>query len=95
MPEFLPVTTFEDLECLNGDEITDGYGAGIRGEPEPTASIFTRSYWHGWRNGARDGGHIPADLAMSQLAQSVHAEYLRRQAQTPEWARGSIDTPMQ
>ena len=68
MSEFRPVSTMPDLCVLDEFEIAEGYWAGLRGEPEPVASTISRSYWHGWRNGAVDGGHRPKDEAQARLA---------------------------
>lgn len=68
MSEFRPVSTMPDLCVLDEAEIASGYFAGLRGGPEPIASTVSRSYWHGWRNGAVDGGHQPKDEAQALLA---------------------------
>lgn len=73
MPEFDPVTTLPDLFALDGQDVVDGYMAGYRGEPEPLASVFSRAYVHGWRNGAADGGHRSYDAAQRILAASHQA----------------------
>ena len=52
---------------LDGDEISDGYWAGRDGDPEPGHNRG-RSYWHGWRNGAVDGGHREKDRSQAMLA---------------------------
>lgn len=68
MPEFRPVSTMPDLCVLDEFEIAAGYFSGLRGGPEPLASTVSRSYWHGWRNGAVDGGHRPKDADQDLLA---------------------------
>lgn len=74
MSEFQPVRTKADLDFLDEDEIVEGYRAGFRGEPEP-GSDKSRSYWHGWRNGAADTRRIPSDDAMTQLAREIVGKY--------------------
>lgn len=81
MPEFTPVRTLSDLLTLDGDEISEGYIDGFHGEPEP-GNNRSRSYWHGWRNGACDSHRIEKDDAMAALVGDVapggvfKAEYL-------------------
>lgn len=70
MGEFQPVRTVADLETLDAEEIRDGYWDGFKGEPEP-GNNRSRSYWHGWRNGAVDGGHRAKDEAQAELAREV------------------------
>lgn len=70
MPEFAPVFTMLDVHLLDSLEVQDGYSCGLMGTPEPLGSRFSRSFWHGWRNGAVDGGHRPNDAAQRLL---VHA----------------------
>lgn len=73
MNEFEPVRTVAELNMLDQDEITQGYRDGKAGEPEP-GNNRSRSYWHGWRNGAADGGHREIDDAQQGLAH----DYLRQ-----------------
>jgi hypothetical protein len=68
MTEFARITSLEELEALDTDDIFAGYFEGLHGAPEPLASIFSRSYWHGWRNGAVDGGHRKIDEAQQHVA---------------------------
>ncbi|HEV7339948.1 MAG TPA: hypothetical protein VGO06_28530 [Bosea sp. (in: a-proteobacteria)] len=58
-PNREPVTTLMDLARLNDDEMADGYRDGSEGLP--CGDNRSRSYWHGWRNGARDHGHRDRD----------------------------------
>lgn len=74
MSEFVPVTTIEDLDSLDALEVLDGYRDGFHGEPEP-GNNRSRSFWHGWRNGAVDGGHREIDAAQAALARLVVASY--------------------
>lgn len=65
-----PVTTIADLDQLDSDEMYEGYRDGRAGEPEPGGNR-SRAYWHGWRNGAVDGGHREKDEAQAVLAAAV------------------------
>lgn len=65
--EFAPVMTLSDLDLLDHAETEEGYRDGLHGEPEP-GNNHSRSYWHGWRNGAVDGGHRMKDDAQAALA---------------------------
>lgn len=68
MPEFTPVTTVADMAAQDSEDVLAGYRAGLQGYPEPVASIFSRAYWHGWRNGRVDGGYAEPDAAQAALA---------------------------
>ncbi len=70
MGEYQPVTTKADLETLTESEVIEGYWDGFNGEPEP-GNNRSRSYWHGWRNGAVDGKHREKDAAQATLAHAV------------------------
>jgi hypothetical protein len=70
MAEFKPVCTVKDLESLDDDEIFAGFRAGLQGAPEPHDS-HTRSYWHGWRNGAVEGGFMRTDDAQRALTADI------------------------
>ena len=52
-----PVATVEELSALNTDEIVEGYFDGFDNEPAP-GDNRSKSYWHGYRNGQVDGGHV-------------------------------------
>lgn len=67
-----PVRTVADLDTLNMSEMLEGYHDGYIGEPEP-GDNRSRSYWHGWRNGAVDGKHREGDAAQRELAAAVVA----------------------
>lgn len=75
-----PVTTTDELALLDGDEIIEGYRDGRRGEPEP-GDNRSKAYWHGWRNGAVDGGHREKDAAQAELARNVLREGFLRPRQ--------------
>lgn len=74
MSEFLAVRTKAELALLDSEEMVAGYMAGLRGEGEP-GSVFSRSYWHGWRNGASDKGFRQQDDAQRQLAREIVGTY--------------------
>lgn len=73
MNEFRPVRRLEDLVTLDDEEVLDGYRDGLRGEPEP-GNNRSRSYWHGWRNGAVDSGRRRSDDAQRELARTCLGE---------------------
>lgn len=68
----MPITRAFQLELLESDEVAEGYQDGFAGDPEPGGNR-SYSYWHGWRNGAVDGGHREKDDAQAALAH----DYLR------------------
>lgn len=68
MSEFAPIATVADMAVQDSDDVLAGYRAGLAGDPEPLASVFSRAYWHGWRNGRVDGGHATPDAAQAALA---------------------------
>lgn len=70
MSEFKPVTDPDDLSLLDEEDILDGYWSGFAGAAEPGESR-SRAFWHGWRNGAVDGGHRQIDWAQETLAHAV------------------------
>lgn len=70
MSEFIPITTVEELILLDHEDMMQGYFAGLDGWPEP-GNNRTRSFWHGWRNGAVDGGHRQPDAANHALARAI------------------------
>ena len=70
-----PVTSLAELDQLDDADLVEGYRDGRAGEPEPKGNR-SRSYWHGWRNGAVDGGHREKDDEQAILAHL----YLRRAA---------------
>lgn len=70
MIKYFPVQTVCDVQSLDSQEMLAGYLSGLRGDPEPS-SERSRSYWHGWRNGASDNGFRPIDAAQRLLASRV------------------------
>jgi len=71
----LPIQTVYDLSLQSEPEMMAGYLAGLRGEDE-SESDFSRSYWHGWRNGMVDSGRREKDSSQAQLAH----EYVQKRA---------------
>lgn len=71
MTDRIPITKAADLEHLDEAELLEGYHDGRAGLPEP-GNNRSFSFWHGWRNGAVDGGHRKGDAAQAELA----ADYL-------------------
>jgi hypothetical protein len=67
-----PVRTVADLNALDTAEMVAGYWDARAGDPEP-GDNRSRCYWHGWRNGAVDGGHRKKDDAQAALAAEVVA----------------------
>jgi hypothetical protein len=68
-----PVATIAELDQLDADDMVEGFRDSFKGEPEPQGNR-SRSYWHGWRNGAVDGGHREKDEAQANLAAAVFAQ---------------------
>lgn len=58
-PNREPVLSVMDLARLNDEEVAEGYQDGYGGYP--CGDNRSRSYWHGWRQGARDGKHRDID----------------------------------
>lgn len=58
-PNREPVISLMDLARLDDTEQAEGYRDGHEGLP--CGDNRSRSYWHGWRQGARDGGHRDRD----------------------------------
>jgi hypothetical protein len=59
------VRSVADYHTLDEAEVLIGYmdgAAGLTG-----ARNMTRSYWHGWRNGAVDAGFVDPDEAQLEL----------------------------
>lgn len=73
MVDRIPITAPADLEALDRAEIMEGYMDGLSGDGEP-GDNRSPSYWHGWRNGAVDGGHREKDIAQVLLARAVVAK---------------------
>lgn len=70
MAEFKPVVTVADFKTLDEGEVLEGYLDGFSGGPAPGSS-HSRSYWHGWRNGAIESErHVP-DWAYLQLDENI------------------------
>jgi len=73
----IPTTTVAELNTLDDAEIIEGYWDGFNGEPAPGDNRSLR-YWHGWRNGAVDGGFIEKDDAQAALAKEVVAGWKKK-----------------
>ncbi len=54
-PNREPFVSLMDLARLDNIEQAEGYRDGAGGLP--CGDNRSRSYWHGWRQGARDAGH--------------------------------------
>lgn len=67
---YFPVSTVEELKNLDEKEMVEGYCDGLKNEPAPRGNR-SKSYFHGWRNGMIDKGHIKSDHASQQLAHEV------------------------
>lgn len=65
-----PLTQASQLDDLDRNEVVEGYYDGLAGDMEPGENR-TVAYWHGWRNGMTDGGHMEKDAAQAALARSV------------------------
>lgn len=74
MSEYEPLSSIKELDALDEEECVAGYLSGLKGSPEP-GNDKSKSYWHGWRNGMIDKGHIPIDGAADNLVK----EFVRRQ----------------
>lgn len=70
MSEFIPVRTVSDLETLDQNEIVLGYWSGFEGDSEP-GNNHSRSFWHGWRNGASDKRFREIDADQRALAREI------------------------
>lgn len=77
--KYFPVSQLSDLDSLDESEMVEGYRAGLRNKQLP--ETYTRSYWHGWRNGMVDGRHMARDAAQGLLAE-------RLVSNRPEWVKG-------
>lgn len=72
MTDRIPIKRAVQLDSLDHEEVQEGYRDGFDGEPEP-GNNRSFSYWHGWRNGALDGGHREKDEAQAELAHDYMA----------------------
>lgn len=77
MVERVPVADVIALADLDSAEVVEGYHDGFAGDAEP-GDNRSPSYWHGWRNGAVDGGHREKDAAQAALAKDVVQKEFRR-----------------
>ncbi len=65
----VPVSTLQQLSELDDPEILEGYHDGLQNELTPGGNR-SESYYHGWRNGRVDAGHIQPDEAQMKLAKA-------------------------
>jgi hypothetical protein len=82
MSDFFPVRTMADLKTLDEREIFEGYLAGWENSPEP-GNNRSRSYWHGWRNGMMDRGHMEPDDASISLAHE-YVQHMKKERDSRE-----------
>ena len=75
MGEYRKISTKDEFEKINDGECISGYKSGLRGGEKPS-SLHSKSFWHGWRNGMVDGGHMRIDSEMRQLAREVVGDVL-------------------
>lgn len=66
----IPIIKASQLDDLDEMEMIQGYWDGTANEPYP-GNNRSFSYWHGWRNGMMDRGHMRHDSASRQLAHDV------------------------
>lgn len=71
---FKPVTTLDDLDSLDPDEILRGYVSGERGDPEPGHNSG-RAFWHGWRCRMFDLGELQVPAEHRELVR----QFIRRE----------------
>lgn len=65
---FNDITTVEQLNELNSDDMVRGYRAGYSNTPNFTEK--DRAYWHGYMNGQVDGGHMQSSRTQQELARA-------------------------
>lgn len=76
------VTTIEELQTLDSDQVVKGYLAGYKNLAD--FSERDRAYWHGYLNGQVDGGFCKSAPEQAELARVVVASgYLRKMFATP------------
>ncbi len=68
MSEFKSVASVADFRTLDESDMLLGYMDGFDGLPCP-GSGRSRSFFHGWRNGMADAGHMERDGAQQALAE--------------------------
>lgn len=72
MSEFSPIRDPHDLDLQDEHEMVLGYLSALNGDDEP-GNDRSRSFWHGWRNGAVDSGRRTPDAAQAALAHALAA----------------------
>ena len=66
MAEFKNVTSVAEFRALDESDILLGYLDGFDNAPCP-GSDRSRAFFHGWRKGLVDGGHVAADADQMEL----------------------------
>ena len=59
-----------EVDALDDAELLEGYWDGFKGEPEPGDNRSV-AYYHGWANGAVDGGHREIDHLQRAVARGA------------------------
>jgi ribosome modulation factor len=77
MPEFKPITTMEEVMVQDKSDMIAGYHAGLLGDSAP-GSDKSRGYWHGWRNGMVDAGHMEGPTPDQYALIEEHQKYQRK-----------------
>jgi hypothetical protein len=70
--EFKSAATVADFRTLDEADMLLGYMDGFDGLPPP-GSGSSRSFFHGWRNGMVDAGHLDPNSAQLALAEEFSA----------------------
>jgi hypothetical protein len=72
--EFERISTLADVALQDDQDVSWGFAAGLRGDPEPLGSVYSRAYWHGWRAGRVTAGDEP-DAPQRLLAHAFESTY--------------------
>jgi hypothetical protein len=56
----MPLRNVSTLLLIDTVQMKLGYAAGMKDTEEPSAS-HTYSFWHGWKCGKIEAGHMPPD----------------------------------
>lgn len=73
------VTTLEELDALDDDELMAGHLSAEKGDPEPGGN-HSRSFHHGWRTRMMDLHEIPIPIEHRMLVSAwVERNRARRQ----------------
>jgi len=79
-----PITTLEELDALDSEELFAGYVGAEKGDPEPGAN-HTRSYHHGWRTRMMDMGEIPRPPEHDRLVRGAMDRDRIARGESPHW----------